>query len=78
MKPTITKAEHWQLIGLLALAKHHSARIDDIKASVLTLLELTPAIDHVFNDPADHVSDAVYADFDAAQLLHRLKVDVAE
>jgi hypothetical protein len=77
MKPTITRAEELQLIGLLALARQHNARLEDIKAAVLALLEVTPSLDPL-GDAADHVSDAVYSDFDAATLLDGLGVELTD
>lgn len=78
MKPSITATDRLVLIGLLALAKDHNARMEDVKRSVCKVLGIERSTEHQFNDPADHVSDAVYSDFDADLLLSKLQVGVVD
>lgn len=76
MKITITAAERLQLMGLLTMAAHHNKWLTDIKASTLALLGIDEATEPDFNRPSDHISDAVYSDYDADELLKRIGVTV--
>lgn len=76
MRTTIAANERLQLIGLLAIAKHHNKWLTDIKESVQALLGINEATEDTIHRPSDHVSDAVYSDFDADTLLSRISVAV--
>lgn len=67
-KTTITANERLQLIGLMALAKHHNAHLSAIEAAAVAIT----------GDVASggHTSDGIYCDYDADQILSRLGITV--
>ena len=71
MKTSLTKAEYWQLIGLLALAEHHCSVLNDITQSVTTLLG---------TEDNEYVLDIVWSgnDIGANAFLKRVGVTVDE
>lgn len=69
-KKTITKAQHLQLVGLLALAKRHNERLDDIRRAVAEIIRE--------EDDHGHASDIVYGDRDLDDGLRILGITVAE
>lgn len=79
MKTTITKAEHLQLVGLLALARHHDKALEDIKAAAVALLRVSPKDRTKGDGPSladDYVGDAVFGSLDLDTMLQRLGVKV--
>lgn len=69
---TITKEEHYQLIGLLALAKQKNRELDDICNAAMAITG-----DHG-QHRSGHTEDAVYSDFDVDELLRQLGITVEE
>jgi hypothetical protein len=76
-RDSITKEEYLQVVGLLALAKHHNSMLRDIERAALNILQ---EIDH---DGKPHevwgggyVSDAIGGEHDAATLLDRIGLKV--
>lgn len=63
----LKRNEYLQLAGLLSLAKPHNDALEDIRRSVGKLVGDE-------NDDAGHVSDAVYAHFNADELLRKLSM----
>ena len=78
MKTSITQAERLQLIGLLTLAKHHNDHVEEIKSATLKLLDIPSDDGTVINNPAEHVSDAVYLSRGPDELLRLLSIEIEE
>lgn len=77
MVKQVTKEQYLQLVGLLALAKVHNARLLDITESAKQVLEVTPedANVHGVGDP-DHINDAVYCEYPVEKMLQKLGVSL--
>lgn len=74
-KSTITKAEYYQLEGLLLVALNHNKALREIERSIASLLGEEP--DKNMPEYYGHVSDATY-DFTttAYDLMKKLGIDV--
>lgn len=68
---TITKAEYYQIVGLLALSKTHMTKLRDIEESIKDITGKT-------EDVSCHVADAVYCEENAEFLLERLSIKVGK
>jgi hypothetical protein len=85
MKTTITAGERLQLIGLCSLAQRYNTQLIDVRRTIEALLAYTVADrpEGGFDDPQDHIGDAVYADAAGDvgglvdELLTRIKVAIA-
>lgn len=79
MIKSITKAQYWQIVGLLSLAKPAIKTLDDIEKSIRSLLAVTSEDDAVtgIGDPA-HIQDAIYNDYYPEKLLGKLGIKVAK
>ena len=70
MKEYITKAEHLQLMGLLAVAASQNRALHETESAIAELLLIEGNIQEGFG----HVSDAVYCEYSATELLGKLKI----
>ena len=77
MTKTISKATYWQLVGLLALAKDTNSRLEGIKVAVEDIFEVSEEDQCVsgIGNP-EHIADAMYSDYSATELLHKLGIKV--
>lgn len=71
MKTSITKPEHLQLVGLVALARHHTKHLEEISDAIKALL------DEKEDDHGD-ISDVLYGDREIDWLLERREITVQE
>ena len=71
----ITKEQYWQLVGLLALAKNLSERLEDIVSSIQNTLQVKEFDCKVsgLGDP-EHIRDAVYSGYSPEELLQKLDI----
>ena len=67
-KTEITEIQRMQLSGLLLLAKEYNEKLADIHNAVLNITDES--------DDIGHCSVAVYSDFNADELLRKLKINV--
>jgi hypothetical protein len=67
-KASITRTEYLQLLGLLTVAKRHTAM----------LRELIPAVREILGQQEDrgHADDAVWGDYSIEELLEKMEVTV--
>ena len=65
----ITQNQYYQLVGLLTLSKRYNAKLNDIMAAAA---EITG--DEV---NGGHTMDAVFNDYTADELLHKLDIEVS-
>jgi hypothetical protein len=67
-KPTITRNEYLQLVGLLTVAKRHTAM----------LREIIPAVREIIGEQDDrgHSEDAVWGDYSPEELLEKMEITV--
>ena len=78
MRERVSEAERLQLIGLLTLAQYHNARLEDLKAATLRLLDIADGDrDQAgMSAAADHAGDAVYGSRQPDELLRLLGITV--
>lgn len=70
---TITRAQYYQVCGLMLLAQRHAKAMDDITAALREVLSE--------DDPSGWVSDAVFGsidDYDPDALLKKMKIQVGD
>jgi len=72
MKEYITKQELLQLIGLLIVASSQNKAIHQTETAIAELLLVEGNIEEGFG----HISDAVYCNYTASQLLKKLGIKV--
>lgn len=72
MKEKITLSEYYQIVGLFALAKLANQKLADIEIAIADVLN------HPKENIGDygHISDEVFGDCNADELLNRIKVTV--
>jgi hypothetical protein len=71
-KVLVSKDEYICLVGLLTLASYHQHQIRDIERSMASLLEVQGDEFGYYG----HVSDSLYEDYDAMELLKKLGISI--
>lgn len=76
MISTITKEQYWQLTGLLALAATHLSKLEDIEASIRSVLCVEPDDEEVSGvGSPGHISDAIFSGYSVQELLGKLGIE---
>lgn len=81
-RATITQSERLQVVGLLALAEHHTRQLRDIESAVLGIVQETDHHGELYEVwGGGHVNDAIggsYPGGSADDLLKRIGLTVAD
>lgn len=78
MKHKIEQTEHWQLVGLLALAEAEIDRLKGIEQAIRSVLHVTKEDDEISGTGnPEHICDAIYSGYSVEELLDKLGIELA-